>query len=138
MNKHNIFVDTNVLIGAYSAIQKDEHCLKYLYSLTGKRLFTSSLSIAQLVSVFQKRKTNEEIKQIVKKILAKFTIISFEKKDIETAITYDGSDIEDNIQYVISGKFNCFYFVTNNIKDYNKLGRIFPVPPSKIALIKRD
>jgi hypothetical protein len=28
------------------------------------------------------------------------------------------SDMEDNIQYVISKKMKCAYFVTNNRKDY--------------------
>jgi predicted nucleic acid-binding protein len=64
-NLNRIFVDTNVLVGGYSGdvrFQKDADCLHYLYSLTGKRLYVSSLSVAQLISVYQKggvRETTE-------------------------------------------------------------------------------
>ena len=58
-NPNHIFVDTNVLIGAYSGdtrFQTDSDCLHYLYSIVGKRLYTSTLSVAQLISVFQKKR----------------------------------------------------------------------------------
>jgi len=118
LNPYNIFVDTNVLIGAFSDKQQDRKCLDYLFSLKGRYLFISALSIAQLVSVFQKRKTNKIIKDIVHFLIAKFTIIEFSKNDIENSLNYDFSDMEDNIQYVISKKMKCAYFVTNNKKDY--------------------
>ena len=46
-------------------------------------------------------------------------------------------DMEDNIQYVISGKAKCFYIVTNNKKDYDKLTNINVVVPSKIRRINQ-
>jgi cytochrome c oxidase assembly protein Cox11 len=92
--------------------------LQYLYSLQGKSLFISALSVAQLVSVFQKRKTNEVIKKIVCTLIAKFIIVEFSKTDIENSLDFNYSDMEDNIQYVISRKMKCAYFVTNNRKDY--------------------
>jgi predicted nucleic acid-binding protein len=118
LNPYNIFVDTNILIGAFSDKQQDKKCLEYLYSLKGKYLFISTLSVAQLVSVFQKRKTNEVIKNIVRTLIAKFTIVEFSKTDIENSLNFAFSDMEDNIQYVISKKMKCAYFVTNNRKDY--------------------
>ncbi len=60
-NPNHIFVDTNVLIGAYSGdarFQTDSDCLHYLYSIVGKRLYASTLSVAQLISVYQKNITN--------------------------------------------------------------------------------
>jgi predicted nucleic acid-binding protein len=118
LNSYNIFVDTNVLIGAFSDKQQDKKCLEYLYSLKGKYLFISTLSVAQLVSVFQKRETNEVIKNMVRSLIAKFTIVEFSKTDIENSLNFAFSDMEDNIQYVISKKMKCAYFVTNNRKDY--------------------
>ena len=59
-NPNHIFVDTNVFVGGYSGnvrFQKDADCLHYLYSLTGKRLYISTLSVAQLISTFQKKRT---------------------------------------------------------------------------------
>ena len=45
--------------------------------------------------------------------------------------------MEDNIQYIISSKAKCFYFVTNNKKDYDKLSNINVVIPSKIRQINQ-
>ena len=44
----------------------DTDCLHYLYSIVGKRLYISTLSVAQLISVYQKRKANDEIRDIVR------------------------------------------------------------------------
>ena len=78
-NPNHIFVDTNVLIGAYSGdarFQTDSDCLHYLYSIVGKRLYASTLSVAQLISVYQKKKTNDEIRSIVRELQHRFTIVS--------------------------------------------------------------
>jgi predicted nucleic acid-binding protein len=137
-NGNSIFVDTNVLIGAWSNNIMDKNCLKYIFSLTGKHLFISSLSVAQLVSVFQKKKSNEEIRKIVCYLLSKFTILSFTDKDIKISIELKGTDIEDNIQYVIGKKQSCFCFVTNNKKDYTNFLDIDVYLPKQIRLIDKD
>lgn len=103
--------------------------------LKGKRLYASSLSIAQLVSVFQKKKTNDEIRDIVSQIMHKINILNFYADDIKTAIDEDGADIEDNIQYVNAKKMKCLVFVTNNLKDYRVFSDIVPTPPAKISTI---
>lgn len=136
-NPNNIFVDTNVLIGAFANNAVDKRCLQYLYSLQGKQLFTSALSVAQLVSVFQKKKQNHEIKTIVRSLLSKFTIIGFASKDIESSLNIDFSDMEDNIQYVISSKFDCFHFITNNKKDYNRFLNIKALLSKEVRVIEQ-
>ncbi|GHS99529.1 hypothetical protein FACS189421_10170 [Bacteroidia bacterium] len=112
--------------------------MKYIFSLTGKHLFISSLSVAQLVSVFQKKKSNEEIRKIVRYLLSKFTVLSFTDKDIKMSIELKGTDIEDNIQYVIGKKQSCFCFVTNNKKDYTNFLDIDVYLPKQIRLIDKD
>ena len=119
MNPNHIFVDTNILIGAWAGCQNDILCLQYLFSLKGKQLYSSTLSMAQFISVFQKRKTNDEIRKQVKYLQTKFNLISFTEKDINKAIDEASPDIEDNIQYVLCRKMNCLHFITNNIKDYS-------------------
>lgn len=78
MNKNHIFVDTNILIGAYADKEADKQCLQYLYSLKGKKLFLSALSVSQFVSVMQKKFDNARIREWVKYILLKFNIVSFQ------------------------------------------------------------
>ena len=69
-NPNHIFIDTNVLIGAYSGdarFQKDSECLHYLCSLIGKRLYISSLSVAQLISFYMLAIYMAEIKGCISK-----------------------------------------------------------------------
>ncbi|MDR2684950.1 MAG: type II toxin-antitoxin system VapC family toxin [Prevotellaceae bacterium] len=137
-NENHIFLDTNVLIGAYSGYAKDKKCLDYLFSLSGKRLYISTLSIAQIVSVFHKRKTSRQIKDIVLKIIAKFNLIGFHENDITKSLNYENEDMEDNIQYVISQKFKCFWFITNNRKDYVYFSNIEVLKPQDVRDIAQS
>ena len=137
-NPNHIFVDTNVLIGGYSGdakFQKDDDCLRYLFSLTGKRLYISSLSVAQLISVYQKKKSNEEIIKVVRELQHRFNIIDFTAKDIDAALKETGADIEDNVQFVLAKKQRCYIVVTNNYKDYRFLQGIEVLRPAKISKI---
>ncbi len=137
-NPNHIFVDTNVLVGGYSGdsrFQRDTDCLHYLYSLTGKRLYISSLSVAQLISVFQKKKSNDEIVAVVRDIQHRFNIIDFTVRDIDAALCETGADIEDNVQYVLAMKQKCSIIITNNFKDYRLLLNIRAVRPERVRAI---
>ncbi|MBR2201901.1 MAG: type II toxin-antitoxin system VapC family toxin [Bacteroidales bacterium] len=139
-NPNHIFVDTNVLVGGYSddvRFQKDSQCLHYLYSIVGKRLYISSLSVAQLIAIFQKKKSNEDIVRIVKELQHRFNIIDFTTKDIDVALVANGADIEDNIQFVLAKKQKCYIIVTNNYKDYRFLQGIQVLRPAKIRKISQ-
>jgi predicted nucleic acid-binding protein len=137
-NSNHIFVDTNVLVGGYSGdarFQKDADCLHYLYSLTGKRLYISSLSVAQLISVYQKKKKNDEIVRIVRDLQHRFNIVDFTNRDIDAALVETGTDIEDNVQYVLAMKQKCGIIVTNNYKDYRLLLNVRAVRPERARAI---
>ena len=137
-NPNHIFVDTNVLVGGYSGdtkFQKDDDCLRYLFSLTGKRLYISSLSVAQLISVYQKKKSNAEITAVVRDLQHRFNIIDFTAKDIDAALKETGADIEDNVQFVLAKKQKCYIVVTNNYKDYRFLQGIEVLRPAKVRKI---
>ena len=136
LNKDHIFVDTNVLNGAYLNKASDVECLKYLYSLNGKKLFISSLSIGQIVAFFHKKVTNEKMKDIIRYLFTKFTIIEFGEQDIQKSLLYDYTDLEDTIQYVIGTKMKCFFFVSND-KHFSAFRNIRALKPSEIRNIKR-
>ncbi len=139
-NQNHIFVDTNVLVGAYSGdarFQKDRECLHYLCSLTGKRLYISSLSVAQVISVFQKKKSNEEIVSIVRDLQHCFVVIDFTNKDIDAALIETGADIEDNVQYVLARKQKCSIIITNNFKDYRIMQNVRAVRPDRVRAIPK-
>ena len=139
-NPNHIFVDTNVLVGGYSGdvrFQCDIDCLHYLYSLIGKRLYISTLSVAQLISVYQKKKTNEEIIAIVHELQHRFNVIDFTARDINSALLETGADIEDNVQYVLAQKEKCSIIITNNYKDYRLLQNIRAVRPERVRAIPK-
>jgi len=136
LNPNYIFVDTNVLNGFYLNKETDGECLKYLFSLKGKKLFISSLSIGQFIAFFNKKLTNEKIKDIIRYLITKFTVIEFNEQDIIKSIQYNYSDLEDSIQYVIGTKMKCFYFVTND-KHYSAFLNIKALKPSEIRSIKK-
>jgi len=137
-NPNHIFVDTNVLVGGYSGdarFKNDEACLHYLYSLTGKRLYISSLSVAQLISMFQKKKKNDEIVRIVRDLQHRFNVIDFAARDIDAALVETGGDIEDNVQYVLARKQKCSIIVTNNFKDYRLFFNVRVIKPERVRSI---
>ena len=147
-NYNHIFVDTrsnsvrlqgkNVLVGGYSGdarFQKDESCLHYLYSMTGKRLYISTLSVAQLISMFQKKKKNDEIVRIIRDLQHRFTVIDFTARDIDASLAETGADIEDNVQYVLAMKQKCNIIVTNNYKDYRLFFNVRIVKPDEVRTI---
>ena len=136
MNINHIFIDTNVLIGAYAGRQEDKDCLHYLSTLVGKKVYISALSIAQLVSVLQKKLPNETIRKIVVDYMHRYEVLSFVDTDITEAVNLPAHDIEDNIQYTISQKKKCHYFVTNNGKDFRSF-KCSVVSPKQIRIIKR-
>lgn len=136
MNINHIFIDTNVLIGACIGKKEDKDCLHYLSTLVGKQIYISALSIAQLVSVLQKKMSNEDIRNIVVDYMHRYEVLSFVNTDISEAIGMTAHDIEDNIQYTISQKKKCHYFVTNNGKDFRSF-RCSVVSPKQVRIIKR-
>ena len=101
-NQNHIFVDTNIIIGAYSnemKFIKERQCWNYLTSLIGKKIYVSSLSIAQFVSTFQHHKINKMlIRDHVRNILTKVNIIDFTKDDIKRSLLVKENNLEDNIQ----------------------------------------
>ena len=136
LNPNHIFVDTNVLNGFYLNRAADVECFKYLFSLKGKRLFISSLSIGQFIAFFQKKYTNDKIKDCVRYLFTKFTIIDFSEQDIQKSLNHSFTDMEDTIQYVIGTKMKCFYFVTND-KHFSTFWNIKALKSSEIRTIER-
>ena len=140
VNQNHIFVDTNVLIGAYSGDKRfpeDEACIHYLTSLVGKKIYISTLSVAQLVATLQKRMSSAELIRIVKELRHRFEVLSFTKDDIDKSIVDVGADLEDNMQHVISMKGSCRVIITKNTRDYNVYPDVYAITPERVRNIPR-
>ena len=107
------------------------------FSLKGKKLYVSTLSIAQFVSVFQKKRTADEIREKVKYLQTKFNLVGFVEKDVDDALVETSPDIEDSIQYTLSRKVRCQHFVTNNVKDYTGYFLLNVLKPSQVRQINQ-
>ena len=63
--------------------------------------------------------------------------VNFTVKDIDEALTENGVDIEDNVQFVLARKQKCRVIITNNHKDYRLLLGAQIIKPSKVRTIAR-
>jgi len=93
-NENHIFIDTNCLISSicekyriYAATGKENtDALHYLLAMNGKKLFISSLSIAQMTAKLQNRLNKDVLTEEIRQLLHRFSIIEFNRKDIEDAL----------------------------------------------------
>ena len=91
--------------------------------------------MAQLISIYQKKKSNEEIARVVRELQHRFTVIDFTNRDLDSALIETGADIEDNVQYVLARKQKCSIIITNNFKDYRLLQNIRAIRPERVRAI---
>lgn len=133
-----IYIDTNVLIGYFRQAKADVMAMEYMFKLRDYELYTSALAISQTISTLQgKRKDREfrlEIIRFIKKLMHKVNVIGMAQKDIEEALGMENVDLEDNIQFVLGKKYDCYTYVTNNIKDFT-YNTVFVVAPKDIRTI---
>lgn len=143
-NENHIFIDSNCLIGflcekyGLYAIEGTENtkALHYLLAMNGKKLYVSSLAIAQLTAKLQNRIDKNLLAEEIKQILHRFNIIEFNRKDIEEALNSPyAKDIEDLYQYKMSEKAKCLYIMTNNVKDFATLLNVIPFKPKQVRMM---
>lgn len=91
--------------------------------------------MAQLISVYQKKKSNEEITHVVRELQHRFNIIDFTNRDIDSALVETGADIEDNVQYVLARRQKCSIIITNNFKDYRLFFNVRVIKPERVRTI---
>lgn len=143
-NENHIFIDTNCLmnyfvekyhlLNTYSTENTD--ALRFLNSLNGKKLYVSSLSIAQITAKLQKYIGAEMMIREITTFVHRYNIVEFNERDIKQAISATlAKDIEDLYQYEMSQKVKCFYVMTNNIKDFSSLANIVAFTPKKVRKI---
>ena len=143
-NENHIFIDTNCLISYLAdkyGLRKNKSeentiALRFLIGLNGKKLYISSLSIAQLTATLQKKIGADNVTKEVSQLLHRFNIVEFNENDIKAALNCKlAQDIEDLYQYEMSQKVKCFYVMTNNLRDFSSLANIVAFPPQKVRKI---
>ena len=133
----SIFVDANVLIGAFRGLKADMTAMDYLQKLPQVKLFTSSLAVAQMIAACQRKGDaahRQKLTNATRSILRHFSVISCTGKDIEQSLIMDQPDIEDNLQYVMGDRMKCTHYITNNKRDF-LFANATIIPSAKIRLI---
>ncbi len=143
-NENHIFIDTNCLIGFVcekyglynTGTRENTTALHYLLGMNGKKLYVSSLAVAQLTAKLQSRLTKDLLTEEIKLMLHRFNVIDFGRKDIEEALNAPyAKDIEDLYQYKMSEKARCLYIMTNNTKDFTTLLNVIPFKPKQVRMM---
>ena len=143
-NENHIFIDTNCLIssiceryGIYAVDGRENtNALHYLLAMNGKKLYVSSLSIAQMTAKLQTRLNKDVLIEEIRQVLHRFNVVEFNRKDIEEALNSPyAKDIEDLYQYKMSEKAKCLYIMTNNTKDFATLLNVIPFKPKQVRMM---
>ena len=139
-----LYIDSNVLINYCTSQIIDKTGLEYLFKKRRKEvLFTSSLAIVQTISILQTKKANrkafsrEQTVKVINKLRQKLTIINLTKEDVVAGISFNNSDLEDNIHYVLSKKAKCDAIITNNTSDFDYFKDISVIRPKRSILSMR-
>lgn len=129
-----IFIDTNVLIGAfsykfekYNKGAKDYKALQRI--LKRYACSTSVLSVAQTIS--SKAKKQDKVKSFFLEEFKHLDFLPVTKNDVLNAFNMEGKkkngeplDVEDNIQFVVARDNSCKVVLTNNIRDFENYPQI--------------
>ena len=120
--KH-LFVDSDVLM---DMLLNREPFFAYtnflLYESTSRplKLSTSSLIIANINYILEKKLGVSTAKEAIRKLIKLVQILPFESDIIALALDSKISDFEDAVQNLIAERYECDVLITRNIKDYKQ------------------
>lgn len=138
LNKERrVYIDTNVLIDYYRGMPAETKAIEQLFRMRDYELFSSVLTAAQVIATLQGKKMKvprDKVIAFVRKLANKIRFIGVADTDIEAAFALENNDLEDNLHYVIGTKYKCYYYVTNNVKDYH-YNAISAVKPAHVYTI---
>ena len=115
-----LFLDTNVILDAMFPEREAHEYADAVLSLTrddGVKLFTSSLTIANICYISRKRFTKKEWIKRVKGMLDNWKIVAICDNDIYEASKSNCPDFEDAMQ-ISAAEVECDVIVTDDVKHF--------------------
>ncbi len=114
-----VYIDTNVYLNSIEN-RDNEVSKKVLAFLAQKNisLYLNDISIINIHYIAKKKRTQEEITQILKVILKKQNIVSIDKDIIISSLDSEFKDFEDGVQYFCAKKIDADLIITSNKKDF--------------------
>ena len=117
-----VFIDTNIFID-YIENREGADFAQNIFNLAAKGkivLYASTLTFANMAYVIKKKRTREEVLNILDHFEQCVEVLSMDRQQLRNAIDQPCKDFEDMLQYQCAVAGNCEVFVTNNMKDYQE------------------
>jgi len=114
-----VYIDTNVYLNSIE--NRDKEVSKNVLAFLAQKdvqLYLNDLSIINIHYIAKKKRTREEITQILKTILRRQEIISIDKHIIENSLDSEFKDFEDGVQYFCARRVDADLIITSNKKDF--------------------
>ncbi len=131
-----VFIDTNIFID-YIDNREGAGFAQNIFNIAAKGkiiLCASTLTFANMAYIIKKRRTREEVLNILDHFEQCVEVLSMDRQQLRNAIDQPCKDFEDMLQYQCAVAGNCEVFVTNNVKDYREFCEI-PVMTSRDYLL---
>jgi len=114
-----VYIDTNVYLNSIE--NRDKEVSKNVLAFLAQKdvqLYLNDLSIINIHYIAKKKRTREEITQILRIILRKQEIVSIDKHIIENSLDSEFKDFEDGVQYFCARRVDADLILTSNKKDF--------------------
>lgn len=131
-----VFIDTNIFID-YIDNREGAGFAQNIFNIAAKGkiiLCASTLTFANMAYIIKKRRTREEVLNILDHFEQCVEVLSMDRQQLRNAIDQPCKDFEDMLQYQCAAAGNCEVFVTHNVKDYREFCEV-PVMTSRDYLL---
>jgi len=121
--KRKVFVDTDIIYDLLGKRDPFYQASAQLFTLAdeGKiQIYISALSLANLHYLISRQRTEEEAREILRKLKVLVHVAPLNDKIIDLALNSEFSDFEDAIQYYSALQNEIEVLLTRNLKDYKK------------------
>jgi predicted nucleic acid-binding protein len=132
----SVFLDTNIFLD--HLLDRDVHSSALLKSCEDGQVhgFASAASFYTLAYVIRKSVSVAETKKLLGDYMRFIAILPTHKHDLRISLDASFNDLEDAFQYFTAlQEEKLDYFITNNLKDFQKVSKQLPVVnPKKFML----
>lgn len=129
-----VLIDTNIIIDVLANREGFSEPASQLFRLceVGKAQgIIYALSIANIVYIMRRELDREQIKDVIAKLSAIFTIADMKGDDFKKAAALPMDDFEDALQSVCAARLKADFIVTRNLKDF-KGSKVMAIKPSEL------
>lgn len=129
-----VLIDTNIIMDVLANREGFSEPASQLFKLceVGQvQGIIYALSIANIAYIMRKELDREQIKDVIAKLDAIFTIADMKGDDFKKAAELPMDDFEDALQSVCATRLKADFIVTRNLKDF-KNSKVMAIKPNEL------